>query len=101
MESGERPAAATAAKDRREDPRFPVDVEASLTIHPNAQEPALAVRLINVSTSGICFESGQSFAPGTFVRIRVQSRAAIGEVRYCHQAASGAYRCGVDVISFR
>lgn len=102
MKTSGRPAAETVeAKERRGDLRFPVDTEAVLSILPEGAASSVVVRVVDVSASGLCFESHRTYPPGTGVRLQIKTGVATGEIRYCQPASPAGFRCGVDVITYR
>ena len=102
MESavGKRPDRRTkprAGADRRAEPRLAVDEDATLHLLRPSVGDRIAVRIMDISQSGVGFRSPQSIPIGTLVHIRIRGTiVAIGQVRYS-ASVEGEYYAGILV----
>ena len=76
--------------ERRREPRFACCEEATVTLLSDP-EVRVAVRVTNISVSGMTVEMARPAPPGSRLRIEFQGALAIGEVISCRSVAGGCF----------
>jgi hypothetical protein len=84
---------APESREKRVDPRAPIDEPASVKIlHPaTTSGDRMDGRAVNLSRSGLKLRVPEPMLPGTVVQVRFLDRIALGEIRYCIPTGSEFY----------
>jgi hypothetical protein len=86
--------AKTDRTQKRVEPRFNTDGEATLQeLNPLSVERH-RVKIVNVSKNGLGISSPIAIFPGTIVQLRINGTVEVGNVRYC-SASRDAFLIGV------
>lgn len=85
-----------ACAEHRRSRRIPTDDPAVAKIIESDREISLDVRVLDVSAGGLCLHMPRPVRPGAVIQIYLANTIALGEVRYCIEAAEG-FRLGVQV----
>jgi hypothetical protein len=89
----------TQGKEKRVEPRFSTDDEATLQeLHPLSTERH-RVKVVNVSKNGVGVSSPKPMFPGTIVQLRINETVELGNVRYCSASGDGAFQIGLRLHS--
>jgi hypothetical protein len=84
-------------RDKRSEPRLFIDEPAMLHILRPSVSDRIAVRILDMSQSGLGLRSSQPLPEGALVHVRIRGTLiAVGEVRYS-AAVDGEYYSGVRV----
>ena len=89
-------------KDRRREARIPTDDPAILQVISPFSSERIAVRVIDVSKSGLQLRLDAPVDPGSAVKIRLKETVLFAEIRHCRQISAGEYRAGLvlqEIIS--
>ena len=81
----------------RNEPRFPVDLPAVLTIIGAAGPNGASVRLADISASGVGLFSGTALPVGSCVEVKLDLGLLFGEVRYCQEEKDKRFRVGIKI----
>ena len=81
----------------RREPRFPLDLPAALTVIGSTGPREAAVRLTDVSASGVGLLSSGAVQVGACVEIKLDLGLLFVEIRHCHEEAEGRFRIGVAI----
>lgn len=96
------PLPAPSFKDRRREARIPTDDPAILQVISPFSSERIAVRVIDVSKSGLQLRLDAPVDPGSTVKIRVKETILFAEIRHCRQVSAQEYRAGLvlqEIIS--
>ena len=86
-----------AGADRRAEPRLVVDEPATLHLLGPSVGEEMAVRIMDISQSGVGLSSPQAIPMGTLVHIRIRETiVAIGQVKYSARVG-GEHYAGIRV----
>jgi len=91
-----------APKDRRRETRIPTDDAAQLQVISPFSSNRIAVRITDVSKSGMQFRLEAALDPGSTVKIRLRGAIVFAEIRHCRQISATEHRAGLllhEVIS--
>jgi hypothetical protein len=75
-------------EERRNEPRFRLQVAASLKALSPPSAIRSEVRIIDVAQGGLKLRVPEFLHPGTVIQIRLKRTIAMAEVRYCHPEGS-------------
>jgi hypothetical protein len=81
----------------RREPRFPLDLPAVLTVVGSTGPGEAAVRLTDVSASGVGLFSSSPVQIGACVEINLDFGLLFGEIRHCQESSEGRFRVGVAI----
>lgn len=81
----------------RREPRFPLDLPATLTVVGLTGPTGGAVRLSDVSASGVGLFSSTPAPVGACVEINLDMGLLFGEVRHCQKSDEGRFRIGIAI----
>jgi len=76
----------------RSELRLPTDLAAKLRVAGEAKQ--LAVRVVDMSPSGMGIETSKALMPGAKVCVNFEQGLAFGEVRFCQQKSADLYLVG-------
>jgi hypothetical protein len=79
--------------ESRQEPRFEVDQEISVTLLGDA-ETIIRARIVNVSSNGMGLESSSPLPPGGALKIELADTLFLGEVAYCRPRGT-IYQVGI------
>lgn len=89
-------------KDRRREARIPTDDPAVLQVISPFSSERIAVRVIDVSKSGLQLRLDAPVDPGSTVKVRLKETILFAEIRHCRQISADEYRAGLvlqEIIS--
>lgn len=89
-------------KDRRRETRIPTDDPAQLQVISPFSSDRIAVRITDVSKSGMQLRLDAALNPGSTVKIRLRGAIVFAEIRHCHQISATEHRAGLllqEVVS--
>ena len=90
-------APAPRGADKRSEPRLFIDEPATLYVLRPASGEHIAVRILDMSQSGVGLRSSEPLPPGALVHVRIRDRiVALGEVKYSARVED-AYYSGIRV----
>lgn len=92
----------TSPQDRRREPRISTDDIAQLQVIAPFSPERIAVRVLDVSKSGMQVRLDAAIDPGSTVKIRLKEAILFAEIRHCRQTSETEYRAGLllhEVIS--
>jgi hypothetical protein len=88
-------AAIPANSQRRSEPRFDTEGEATLQeLHPISFDRQI-VKIVNVSRNGFGILARKAILPGTIVQVRVKDTVELANVRYCSALEGEGFRIGL------
>jgi PilZ domain len=86
--------------ERRKDDRAPLDAPIWLRIlgrsEPDAKEPAIEGRIMNISKRGMKLRLPKSLQPGMSVQARMAGKIVMAEVRYSN-ARGAEFEVGIEI----
>jgi len=88
------PLTAKTGKERRTEPRYPIDVPGVLR---SPRDGAVAVRVLDRSTSGLRVSLPCRIPQGAEVEIEFDHAALLGQVRHCQCIGAAAFNLGIWV----
>jgi len=82
----------------RSELRLPTDLSAKLRVAGEAKQ--LAVRVVDMSPSGMGIETSKAIATGAKVCVNFEQGLAFGEVRFCQQKSADLYLVGFKLEEY-
>ena len=82
-------------RDRRSEPRFPVDQPVVVTILDSGDREPFEGTVVDLSASGLGVRVPYPTDPGRRIEIRWSRGTVIAEVRNCHRIRPHNYRVGL------
>jgi hypothetical protein len=87
--------AQAARAQRRSEPRFSAEGEATLQeLHPISFDRQV-VKIVNVSRNGFGILARKAILPGTIVQVRIKDTVELANVRYCSALEGEGFRIGL------
>ncbi len=83
--------------DRREEPRYPTDAAARLTVLGSDAGRRTNVSIADVSRSGLRLRMPQFVGVGSKVSVVLETLAVSGEIRWCCRNVDGDFDAGLKI----